>query len=216
MPPPTPLLAALAAALTHRPSGCVRHRVTGPVADPSATAVKSSAELAGLSAHLAGAIEDQPQRINDRVAARSWVNATRSWSRYTGSPSDRMRVIDRPSPSGVRTGLPMDRVLRSRARPQLIREQYDDMLRTAGSLKRGWIPASLLITRLKNATPQTPLAAALGDYGRIVRTSFILGDCADPAQTLPDRQAAEQRREPARDASAPPDRLPRPAPCRRG
>ncbi len=56
------------------------------------------------------------------------------------------------------------------------------MLRTAASLKRGWVPASLLITRLKNATPQTPLASALGEYGRIVRTNFILGDCADPAQ----------------------------------
>ena len=56
------------------------------------------------------------------------------------------------------------------------------MLRTAASLKRGWVPASLLITRLKNATPQSPLAAALGEYGRIVRTNFVLGDCADPVQ----------------------------------
>jgi hypothetical protein len=56
------------------------------------------------------------------------------------------------------------------------------MLRTAASLKRGWVPASLLITRLKNATPQSPLAAALGEYGRIVRTNFVLRDCADPVQ----------------------------------
>jgi TnpA family transposase len=41
-------------------------------------------------------------------------------------------------------------VLRSRARPQRVREHYDDLLRTAASLKRGWVPASLLITRLKN------------------------------------------------------------------
>jgi TnpA family transposase len=83
---------------------------------------------------------------------------------------------------GEPTGLPVDAVLRSRARPRPIREHYDDMLRTAASLKRGWVPASLLITRLKNATPQTPLATALGEYGRIVRTNFILGDCADPTQ----------------------------------
>jgi TnpA family transposase len=38
-----------------------------------------------------------------------------------------------------------------------------------------------LITRLKNATPQTPLAVALGEYGRIVRTNFLLRYCADPA-----------------------------------
>jgi TnpA family transposase len=83
---------------------------------------------------------------------------------------------------GSPTGLPIEVVMRSRARPQPIRDQYDDMLRVAASLKRGWVPASLLITRLKNATPQTPLAAALAEYGRIVRTNFILGNCADPAQ----------------------------------
>jgi TnpA family transposase len=56
------------------------------------------------------------------------------------------------------------------------------MLRVAASLKRGWVPASLLIARLQNATPNTPLAKALADYGRIVRTNFVLGDCADPSQ----------------------------------
>ncbi|MCA1678061.1 MAG: transposase, partial [Actinobacteria bacterium] len=83
---------------------------------------------------------------------------------------------------GAPTGLPVDAVLRARARPQRIREHYDDLLRTAASLKRGWVPASLLIARLKNATPQSPLAAALGDYGRIVRTNFLLVYCADPAE----------------------------------
>jgi hypothetical protein len=82
---------------------------------------------------------------------------------------------------GASTGLRVDMVLRARARPQRIREHYDDLLRTAASLKRGWVPASLLIARLKNATPQSPLAAALGDYGRIVRTNFLLVYCADPA-----------------------------------
>jgi len=83
---------------------------------------------------------------------------------------------------GAPTGHAVDAVLRGRARPQPIRAHYDDMLRMAASLKRGWVPASLLITRLKNATPQSPLAAALGEYGRIVRTNFVLGDCADPLQ----------------------------------
>ena len=32
------------------------------------------------------------------------------------------------------------------------------------------------------STPQSPLAAALGEYGRIVRTNFLLGYCADPAE----------------------------------
>jgi hypothetical protein len=32
-----------------------------------------------------------------------------------------------------------------------------------------------------NTTPQTPLAVALGEYGRIVRANFLLRYCADPA-----------------------------------
>jgi TnpA family transposase len=83
---------------------------------------------------------------------------------------------------GPPTGLPVDAVMRGRARPQRILEQYDDLLRTVASLKRGWVPASLLIARLKNATPQSPLAAALSEYGRIVRTNFLLVYCADPAE----------------------------------
>ncbi len=83
---------------------------------------------------------------------------------------------------GPPTGLPVDAVMRSHARPQRILEHDDDLLRTAASLKRGWVPASLLISRLKNATPQSPLAAALSEYGRIVRTNFLLVYCADPAE----------------------------------
>ena len=82
---------------------------------------------------------------------------------------------------GEPTGLPLDVVLRSRARPARIVEQYDHLLRAAASLKRGWVPASLLITRVKKTTPQSPLAAALAEYGRIVRTNFLLFYCADPA-----------------------------------
>ncbi len=83
---------------------------------------------------------------------------------------------------GPPSGLAVDVVMRSRARPDRITEQYDDLLRIAASLKRGWVPASLLITRLKNATPQSPLAAALSEYGRIVRTNFLLRYCADPRE----------------------------------
>ncbi len=53
----------------------------------------------------------------------------------------------------------------------------------ARNVRAFWLgAANLLITRLKNATPQSPLAAALAEYGRIVRTNFVLGDCADPTQ----------------------------------
>jgi len=63
------------------------------------------------------------------------------------------------------SGLPVDAVMRSRARPQRIRGQYDDLLRTAASLKRGWIPASLLITRLKNGSPHSCVGRSWHRHG---------------------------------------------------
>ena len=82
---------------------------------------------------------------------------------------------------GDPTGLPVgSRVTQPRAPAADPRTVRRHAAHRGMSLKRGWVPASLLITRLKNATPQTPLAAALGECGRIVRTNFILGDRADP------------------------------------
>ncbi len=83
---------------------------------------------------------------------------------------------------GSPSGLAVDAAMRGRARPAPIRASYDELLRTAGSLKRGWVPASQLLSRLSNTSPQTPLVAAMSEYGRIVRTNFLLGWCADPAQ----------------------------------
>jgi TnpA family transposase len=55
-----------------------------------------------------------------------------------------------------------------------IRERWDDLLRVAGSLKLGWVTASLLISKLQAAPRQNTLARALQEYGRLVKTLFIL------------------------------------------
>src|SRR5206468_7050883 len=57
-----------------------------------------------------------------------------------------------------------DRVLRNR----------DDLLRVAGSLKRGWVTASLLIGKLQSYPRKNQLTRALQEYGRLVKTIFIL------------------------------------------
>jgi TnpA family transposase len=80
---------------------------------------------------------------------------------------------------GTPTGLAVDELLTSKIRPGRIRGRYDDLLRVAGSLKRGWVPASLLISRIQTASPTPPLAAALAEYGRLVRTNFLLTYLAD-------------------------------------
>jgi TnpA family transposase len=64
--------------------------------------------------------------------------------------------------------------LKSRIRRDLILRRWDDLLRVAGSLKRGWVTASLLISRLQSYRRQPALTRALQEYGRLIKTIFIL------------------------------------------
>ena len=47
-------------------------------------------------------------------------------------------------------------------------------MRLAGSLKRGWVTASLLIGKLQSYPRKNRLTRALQEYGRLVKTLFIL------------------------------------------
>ena len=79
--------------------------------------------------------------------------------------------------------LEVDRtLLRKRsARTEIIIERWDAMQRAAASLKRGWVTPSLLISRLQAQPQQNPLAEALIEYGRILRTNHGLRWRADEA-----------------------------------
>ncbi len=64
--------------------------------------------------------------------------------------------------------------LKGRIRRDRILRRWDDLLRVTGSLKRGWVTASLLIRRLQSYRRQKALTRALLEYGRLVKTIFIL------------------------------------------
>jgi TnpA family transposase len=57
---------------------------------------------------------------------------------------------------------------------RLIAEKWDDFLRVAGSLKLGWVTASLFVSKLQAQPRQSTLSTALHEYGRLVKTVFIL------------------------------------------
>ena len=61
---------------------------------------------------------------------------------------------------------------RSGARPYST--TWDELLRVAGSLKLGWVTASLLISKLQAGARENVLSRALRDLGRLVKTQFIL------------------------------------------
>ena len=58
-------------------------------------------------------------------------------------------------------------------RPRIL-DWWDDMLRVIGSMKLGWVTASLFISKLQAYPRQHILARALQEYGRLVKTLFIL------------------------------------------
>ena len=86
---------------------------------------------------------------------------------------------------------------------QRILQRWDDLLRVAGSLKLGWITASLLISKLQAGVRQNALTRALREYGPLVKTCFI--PPVDQERRLPptDLSTAEQRRSAARPAPLP-------------
>jgi TnpA family transposase len=68
----------------------------------------------------------------------------------------------------------LEPLLKGRASRELILDRWDDMMRVAGSLKLGWVTASLFIGKLQSYSRQNTLAQGLQHYGRIIKTIFIL------------------------------------------
>lgn len=58
-------------------------------------------------------------------------------------------------------------------RPEVIAGEWDAMLRVAGSLKLGFVTASLLVSKLQ-AQPRRGVVRALLEYGRICKTEHVL------------------------------------------
>ena len=81
------------------------------------------------------------------------------------------------------------RLVRGTLKPRLILSHWDDVLRVAGSLKLGWVTASLFITKLQSFQRQNVLTRALQEYGRLNKTIFIL-----PTQPGELPQLSHQRR----------------------
>ncbi|MGH2669931.1 MAG: Tn3 family transposase, partial [bacterium] len=67
------------------------------------------------------------------------------------------------------------------AQVDLIAEHWDELLRIAGSLKLGYVSASLLVAKLQAGSRQHPLAKALLEHGKLLRTVHALRWFTDEA-----------------------------------
>ncbi|HKX33419.1 MAG TPA: Tn3 family transposase, partial [Blastocatellia bacterium] len=75
---------------------------------------------------------------------------------------------------GVEIQQPVKSLFKRKLRQELFLNQWDDLLRVAGSLKLGWVTASLLISKLHAMPKHNRLVKSLQEYGRLVKTNFIL------------------------------------------
>ena len=65
-------------------------------------------------------------------------------------------------------------VAKSRLNTTLIAQHWDDLLRLAGSLKLGKVPATGIMRVLQRGESPTRLAQALAEFGRLEKTLYIL------------------------------------------
>ncbi len=72
-------------------------------------------------------------------------------------------------------------LLAHHAQIDVIAEHWDDLVRIGGSLKLGYVSAALLIAKLQAGSRQHPLAKAILEYGKLLRTLHALRWFTDEA-----------------------------------
>ena len=70
-------------------------------------------------------------------------------------------------------------VIKGKININIIKENYDDILKLAYSIKQGKVSASLIMSKLGSYARQNSLAKALGEIGKIEKTIFILEYLSD-------------------------------------
>ncbi|KFK83952.1 tn3 transposase DDE domain protein [Bacillus atrophaeus] len=73
----------------------------------------------------------------------------------------------------------LEAILRGQINTKVIKENYEDVLRLAHSIREGTVSASLIMGKLGSYSRQNSLATALREMGRIEKTIFILNDILD-------------------------------------
>ena len=64
---------------------------------------------------------------------------------------------------------------------QLIEQNWDDMLRVAGSLKLGTVSATEIVRALQRGKKPSTIAKAIGELGKITKTLYLLNYVDDEA-----------------------------------
>ena len=76
---------------------------------------------------------------------------------------------------------PLNGISRNRIKPQLIEDNWGELLRVAGSLKLGTVTASEFVRTLQSGSRTSTIAAALAEVGRISKSLSLLSYVDDEA-----------------------------------
>jgi TnpA family transposase len=113
-------------------------------------------------------ITDQAS-YSDQIFGLFWLMGYQFSPRPAGLPDQRFWRIDRDADYG-----PLDRLARHRLNPGLIAEQWEDILRVAGSLSTGTVRPSELLRVLQGGGRPSRLGRAIAELGRIAKTLHLL------------------------------------------
>ena len=106
---------------------------------------------------------------SDVVFGLFWLLGYRFSPRLADIGEARFWRIDNSANYGALDGLTKNKI-----NTDLITNNWDDMLRVAGSLKLGTVNASDLMRSLQRGNKPSTLAKALGELGRIIKTLYLL------------------------------------------
>lgn len=74
---------------------------------------------------------------------------------------------------------PLEPLFKGTVNLELIREQWESLVRVAASLKNRIVPADIIIKRLVNSSPADRLSKALVELGRLIKTIYLLSYMQD-------------------------------------
>jgi TnpA family transposase len=112
---------------------------------------------------------------SDLVFGLFWLLGFQFSPRLADIGESRFWRMDRTADYGA-----LNSLSRHRINTKLISQNWDDLLRVAGSLKMGTLSASELIRALQRGSKRSLLARAIGELGRIPKTLHLLTFIDDP------------------------------------
>ena len=114
--------------------------------------------------------------FTENIFGASFLLSYSFMPRLRDLPDQQLYILDRKAHYGC-----LDPLWSGTIDTNIIREQWDQLVRLAASLKNRTVPANIIMQRLANSSPSDRLAKALAALGQVVKTIYILRYIHDDA-----------------------------------